>query len=109
MDYGPPPTAERANALMVEHFNDVLKDSESARYRWGSDPIRYWFRETGAATKKRTFAGWLVTADVNAKNSYGGYAGFATYRFLIRNDSIVAVDSGAGRFSSLDFTHPDPR
>jgi hypothetical protein len=33
--------------------------------------------------------GYRQTGTVNAKNSYGGYAGFSSYQVLIKNGAVI--------------------
>jgi hypothetical protein len=37
---------------------------------------------------------WLITAQVNAKNSYGGYVGWRTYKFYFQSEKLIAADGG---------------
>ncbi len=80
-DYGPPPT--NYEALIKNWATDALKDSESARYVSISKPRK----EFIIASLKPVF-GYSTCATINAKNSYGGYAGNQTYWFFIRNGKI---------------------
>lgn len=61
-----------------------LKDPYSAKYVRISIPRREW-----AVANKQPIYGWSVCAMINAKNSYGAYAGVETYWFFIRDGQIV--------------------
>jgi hypothetical protein len=73
-------------AIVRAYYGQVLKDPDSALYKPSSQPKQYWlgnrFEPAGAY-------GYLVCATVNGKNSYGGYVGYKTDGFLIRNGTIV--------------------
>lgn len=90
-DFGSPPA--RAERDIEAYFAVLLKDPAAAEYRSISDPVRYWMRDQRGLVNggDRILYGWAVEAQVNAKNSYGGYVGFRTYRFLFRADEIVFV------------------
>lgn len=88
-DYGPRP--ENYEALIKEWAEQNLKDPESARYGKISKPRK----EFMVANLKPSF-GWSVCADINAKNSYGGYTGAITHWFLIRDGKIERAQSSEG-------------
>lgn len=64
---------------------DRLKDPYSARYSWLNTPTKGYFMWT---------IGYVVCATINAKNSYGGYAGQELFAFFI--DKGVVVDMFQG-------------
>lgn len=67
------------------HFEQTLKDPESARFRFGS-PLKAhanWGILDGA---KIRWVGYMVPIEVNAKNSYGGYTGYKQYMALFWGD-----------------------
>lgn len=82
------------------YLGNTLKDPFSAQYKNFSIPKKYinktrvvtqsptLINVNGYATETNTHC-WLVTVDVNAKNSYGGYIGWTTYVFLFRGESIM--------------------
>jgi hypothetical protein len=76
--YGPLPDSKQWRAAIKLHFDEHLKDPESAKYRIGC-PVRGYMRHTKIYQPGLQFVGWLVRVDVNAKNSYGGYTGFQPY------------------------------
>lgn len=86
---GEAPSADYAREAATRYLRKVLKDSESARYEWGSIESGTWrgmFERFGTP-------GWIFSVEVNAKNSYGGYTGFKGWRFVFRSNSIVEVYS----------------
>jgi hypothetical protein len=86
---------DQAKAFVLEN----LKDPESARFKFNDVPPRQsWVRE--APLFGRRFAsGWLVSFEVNAKNSYGGYVGFKPYAFIFRDGKIIAYQiAETGRY-----------
>lgn len=82
---GPRPSDEVAQAVALAYFNRVLKDPYSARYEWGTieqGTFRGAFDRFGAT-------GWILTVDVNAKNSYGAYVGLTSYKIVMRSNTII--------------------
>lgn len=78
MNFGPMPTEEQAMALARNAFELTLKDAESARYRF-SKIVRGYVGSYG-----KTSYGWVAIVLVNAKNSYGAYAGYEErYVFIV--------------------------
>jgi hypothetical protein len=67
-------------------------------FRPSSQPIKYWLGDS--ANRAGTY-GYLVCSHVNAKNSYGGYVGYKSDGFLIRNGAIVRYLKD-GRFAAKD-------
>jgi hypothetical protein len=65
-----------------------LKDPESARFEFA--PQKRDAIPKGFASPTPILV-WTSTVRVNAKNSFGGYAGFHTYHFAWQNGRIVAV------------------
>lgn len=70
------------------YFDGTLKDPASVQYRNMTVPKKEFIRDSMLQGYKLNW-GWLVSVDVNAKNSYGGYVGFQTYHFLFRGEIIV--------------------
>lgn len=81
-DYGPDPVDQQS--IIKRYYEYRLKDPASAQYRDWSKPVKYWFGTRGTST-----FGYLVCVAVNAKNSLGGYTGFQTDGFLLRNGNVV--------------------
>ena len=78
-------TATDMQGLADKFLVRVLKDPESRRVEWGrSGKAWAWTGLIGGGTKY----GYGLEADVNAKNSFGGYVGSKPYFFLFRNGAI---------------------
>lgn len=92
-NYGPPPRNYKAS--IMTYMASILKDPESARYGFSSEPIRGYM---GASRK----FGWIACATINAKNSFGGYVGTRQYIFLIQNNVVVDYDNTDGKSYSYD-------
>ena len=73
--------------LLQAAFQGELKDADSAKFR----ALRY---------KPEKEAGvWAMCGEVNAKNSYGGYAGFAPFLALVlkkEQGPLTYVPMGTG-------------
>jgi hypothetical protein len=62
---------------------DTLRDPESAQYRFlGIHPAHC---KAGWAKRGNEWYGYAATIDINAKNAFGGYTGFASYTILFRD------------------------
>jgi hypothetical protein len=85
-DYGSYP--EHYQALIRSHMDKVLLDPESARYDF-TLPRRAYVNQGLAYGGGVQFLGYVVHFVVNAKNSFGGYAGRKSYMALIREGAIV--------------------
>jgi hypothetical protein len=93
VDYGKYPTDYEA--IVKSWFDTKLKDPDSAKYKSISKP-----RKEHAIVnqfRKEAVYGYSVCATVNAKNSYGGYTGYTTQWFLIRDGSIVRTQDASMR------------
>jgi hypothetical protein len=90
-DYGSPP--QGYEEAIKAHFEPVLKDPESARYRFGY-PVKAYANEGSLYGDKVSWVGYLVNVEVNAKNSFGGYTGSKPYMVLFSGDRIVRVYEG---------------
>lgn len=88
-DHGPYPS--NYEALVKQWAQSNLKDPESARYGKISRPRK----EFMVVNLKPAF-GYSVCADINSKNSYGGYAGAETFWFLVRDGRIMRSQSTQG-------------
>jgi hypothetical protein len=77
--------------IITAYLNDNLKDPESAKIKWVRGPYRGYFAFMGKFNY-----GYIACAEVNAKNSYGGYSGATLDAFLIRNGRVVEARFGGG-------------
>jgi len=92
LDYGQPLTIDYQTAIK-SYMETKLKDPESARYRF-SPPRQGWAKEPPWAFSGPEHTGYFVLADVNAKNSFGGYTGEKPYLFVFKNNQLIkAYDS----------------
>lgn len=74
------------------HTENFLKDPESARYKFLNTPKPGWNSIGG----KRF--GYVICANINAKNSFGGYVGNRMSYFMIRNGRIIYTSNGDDNF-----------
>ncbi len=80
----------------------VLKDPDSRRVIWG--PVEQGYERSEVPSGEWMF-GYKMLAGVNAKNSYGGYAGSKPYIFFFQDGILKAVYTGVtkvGRSSIYD-------
>lgn len=77
----------------VKTFMEMrLKDPVSAIWKFDEKSATAWAGESDM-NGVRVVAGHVVTGQVNAKNSYGGYTGFEQYQFMIRDGEVIAYQS----------------
>jgi len=90
-EVGLPPSDIPAGVRAVAQT--YLKDPDSATYQIGS---RYpgfckegWLKGNGIAWK-----GWAVNVMINARNSFGGYAGYSPFTVLFVGDNAIRIMEG---------------
>lgn len=99
-DYGTCPSDYETQVKNL--MGQSLKDPESARYRFGT-PYKAYAVDGLLGGSKRYF-GYEVEVGVNAKNSYGGYAGESLYKFFMHDGTIQLLDSiSEGRVTKAGF------
>lgn len=82
-----PPSENVVQQITPEYFETILKDSDSAKYRYGT-PFKGYTNEGLLYGGKINWSGWLYPVSINAKNSYGGYTGFKTYYLQLSRGQI---------------------
>ncbi|WP_343590149.1 hypothetical protein [Paracidovorax wautersii] len=85
-DWGPEPVGYETT--IKTSFEAVLKDPESARYRF-EKPMRAYKNDGLIRGGKVIWVGYLVPVYVNAKNGFGGYTGFKRYSALLNHSGGV--------------------
>jgi hypothetical protein len=88
-DYGQPMTQEAAQAAVLSFMAMTLKDPDSAHYQWGQVGPG-WIKDA-PFFGGRTHYGYTIFVVVNARNSFGAYAGPTKYQFLMRDGRIEAA------------------
>lgn len=86
-DYGSAVSQDHAETRIKQYFNGTLKDPSSAQYQFSQ--VQKGYIIGSAAEGKPLFAGYIISVNVNAKNSYGGYTGNQGYQFLFQNGALV--------------------
>lgn len=86
-DYGPVMEQDQAETRVKQYFNGTLKDPYSAQFQFSR--VEKGYIIGSAFEGKPLYAGYIVTVNVNAKNSYGGYTGNQGYQFLFQNGLLV--------------------
>lgn len=96
-----PPVTGVDYGAYPSHYEDTvkawiagnLKDPDSVRYRRISRP-----RQEHAIVnqfRREAVYGYSVCVEYNARNSFGGYGGFETQWFLLRDGQIVRTHSAS--------------
>ncbi len=80
-DYGTYP--KNYKQLIKSYYENVLKDPYSVKYKEITKP-----KKTANAITGEYY--YFVCATINAKNSYGGYTGWTTDTFNIKNGEILS-------------------
>ena len=91
-DYGVYP--DSYEDIIKAYFEKVLFDPFSAHYKF-TTPERGFLRKAPIAGGGVSTLGYRVVVEVNAKNRMGGYVGWSTYIFFIRNNQIINVAQGS--------------
>lgn len=88
-DYGASISQAEAEAKATEWLRGTLKDPASAQIEWS--PVQQgWIRKAPIEGGRLVF-GYSLNAQINAKNSFGGYNGFKPYIFLFRDRELLHV------------------
>ena len=77
--------------LIKNHMQQILKDPESARYRFPKAPEKIAHLKTNPNEPFKFY--WRINYFVNAKNSYGGYTGEHEYAADIKNGAVVEASN----------------
>ena len=89
VDYGPAPT--RFKEEILSYLRIRLIDPKDAIVEIRTEPKQLYQRKTPVRDQQY---GWGVCVWVNDKNKKGAYDGFYPMTFVLRNEKIVAVNSG---------------
>lgn len=81
-DYGRYP--DNYEQTIKTYLEPILKDPSSAQYRYLKGPEKKWTRIVTQSNY-----GYRVCYMINAKNSFGGFTGYKTHYFLIRDGVVV--------------------
>ena len=94
-DFGPEMTQYLCEAAVTEYIKVVLKDPESASYNRFSRCTKQisWVMSSDNKHSGRV-AGYMISFEVNAKNSFGGYTGATAMHALIRGAELVTLTEG---------------
>lgn len=88
-DYGSYISQQDAEQQAEQFLKRRLKDPGSAIFEWGQFG-KGWFREApidGGALK----FGYMLHANINAKNSFGGYTGMKPHLFIFYNGNLIGA------------------
>lgn len=85
-DFGQPMTQAQVEEQVHIFFDATLKDPGSAQIMCGNFKTG-WMKDRAIFAKTVTY-GYRIDCQVNAKNSYGGYTGFKSYKFLARDGRL---------------------
>jgi hypothetical protein len=90
------PNYEDSKTQAMEAIRLRLKDPDSAQFRnWG--PFFKTLYNYGFGAVGRFDPLWAICAEVNAKNSYGGYSGFSYWFVKFRNGRAITDELGVNK------------
>lgn len=71
--------------ITQQYILDRLKDASSAQLKFTENPRKTYFEDkhNGKLSTGETIFCWIVSVNVNAKNSFGTYTGFQTWQFIL--------------------------
>jgi hypothetical protein len=93
--FGPPPPADY-RATGEAFIKRLLKDPDSARFEWVSEPRHEAIQPAFASPHAMPV--WVTGVRVNAKNSFGGYTGAEPFALAWKNGKIIAYTSSSSGF-----------
>jgi hypothetical protein len=100
VDYGPRPVRWKEE---IRSYLDLrLTDPRAAVVEYRTEPKQLFQRQIGLDPQQY---GWAVCVWVNDKNRSGAYDGFYPMTVFIRNEKIVAVNSGPDNFGPVGATY----
>jgi hypothetical protein len=88
-DYGSSMLQSDAESLATKFLRSYLKDPNSAQIDFNRINTG-WIRD-GLIRGGKVHYGYVLGANVNAKNSYGAYVGYKPYKFLFYNGQLISV------------------
>lgn len=100
VDYGPRPAHWQEE--IRSYLNLRLTDPKTAIVEYRTEPKQMFQRSIGLDAQQY---GWAVCVWVNDKNRQGVYDGFYPMTVFIRNEKIVAVNSGPDNFGPVGATY----
>lgn len=80
-EYGAPVSYADGVRIGEEFVKNDLRDPDSAEFKWPNDFVPF--------TGSKRATGYATCFSYNAKNSFGGYVGYLTYRIVIRDGKVV--------------------
>jgi hypothetical protein len=82
----PFPADASVEQIVRASLGKTFKDPDSAQIKVTRGP-----RLATATTNAKAYSGWLACAQINAKNSYGAYVGYADYLVVIDPSTMTAT------------------
>lgn len=84
-----PGNRAKAEKAAADYIAGILKDPESARFRFQFPPIAGSI--SGMSLHR---SGYFLCGEVNARNSYGGYGGFKPFLVIFQDINLHSVAEG---------------
>lgn len=70
-----------------------------------TDPIQGWVKNPNYDSREEFVFGWKVSCDINGKNRMGGFVGFETIQYFVKDGNVIAGNLPVGgQGSNLLFT-----
>jgi hypothetical protein len=87
--FAAPPSETDAHDTIMSYLSSYLKDPFSAQVQCSPPSGPAWVKKSWL---DRRHYGYVVRCNINAKNSFGGYAGFRPHIFIINGTTFYHVD-----------------
>lgn len=84
-----PGNRAKAEKAATEYITNILKDPDSARFRFPLPPIA-----GSISTMVLRQSGYFLCGEVNGRNSYGGFTGFKPFLVIFTDITLSKVDQG---------------
>lgn len=75
---------------IMNYMTNYLKDPSTALYKFSKPTKAYLL----LSNQNEPIYGYVVYADINAKNSYGGYTGYQRYVYIVNQQQNLVVSIG---------------
>jgi hypothetical protein len=85
-----PLKVKNAQIAASQYIKNIMKDPESASFKYTYPPVYGLLLDLTTVNRQGTF----LCAEVNGKNSYGGFTGFTPFLVYFANDDLTTVSDG---------------
>lgn len=98
--FAPKPSREEAVAKIHAYIQENFKDPDSALLKCTEVSDAAWIK---LMLERRRY-GYFIDCDINAKNSYGGYAGYETFSFRMNGQEFERIEQYVDKSGLMEQT-----